>query len=148
MWVPLHWSIYVQNWEFILVDFFLWWTWSILPYPFWLLLVENLFYLILECLLQLVSWDHLLGNLFFSLLILGSFLYAIFWLGCLMFLMISFYSSLYIFDIDSLSDVGLEKIFSQYIVCWFVLWNMFFDLQKISSFMRSHLSILFFPIFY
>ena len=35
------------------------------PYFFLLTLVESLFYYILEWLLQLVSWFHLLGNLFF-----------------------------------------------------------------------------------
>jgi len=49
-----------------------WWIWSVLPYPFWWLLVENWFYSVLEWLLHLASSDHLLGKLFSSLLLWGS----------------------------------------------------------------------------
>ena len=34
-WVPWIWGIDVQNWDFVLVDFFLWWVW-ILPHLFFL----------------------------------------------------------------------------------------------------------------
>jgi hypothetical protein len=54
----------------------------------------------------------------------------------------NFLSSLYIFDISPLSDVGLVKIFSQSVGCHFVLLTMSFALQKLCNFMRSHLSIL------
>ena len=40
---PFIWGIGVQN-RLHLDGFFLWWVWSILPYPFWLLLVESLYY--------------------------------------------------------------------------------------------------------
>jgi hypothetical protein len=50
-------------------------------------------------------------------------------------------NSLYILDISPLSDVGLVKIFSHSVGCCFVLLMVFFALQKLSSFMRSHLSI-------
>jgi hypothetical protein len=50
-------------------------------------------------------------------------------------------SSLYILDISPLSDVGIVKIFSQCVGCQFVLLTMSFTLQKVFSFMRSHLSI-------
>ena len=45
-WVPWIWGIDVQNWDFVLVDFFLWWVW-ILPHLFFLFVVEILFYWIL-----------------------------------------------------------------------------------------------------
>ena len=54
----------------------------------------------------------------------------------------NFLSSLYILDISSLLDVGLVKIFSQSVVCFFVLLRVSFALQKLCNFMRSHLSIL------
>jgi len=54
----------------------------------------------------------------------------------------NFLSSLYIFDISPLSDVGLVKIFSQSVGCHFVLMTVSFALQKLCNFMRSHLSIL------
>ena len=72
-----------------------------------------------------------------QLWILGLVLYPIFWLGCLGFLVINLLSSLYILDISPLSDMGIsEDFFPQ-----FVLLTMSFALQKLSSFMRSHLSI-------
>jgi hypothetical protein len=66
-----------------------------------------------------------------------------FGLGCLGVLVINFLSSLYILDISPLSDVGLVKIFFfQSVGCRFVLLTMSFALQKLSSFKRSHLSIV------
>ena len=54
----------------------------------------------------------------------------------------NFSSSLYILDISTLLDVGLVKIFSQSVGCHFVLLIVSFALQKLFSFMRSHLSIM------
>ena len=51
-------------------------------------------------------------------------------------------SSLYILDISPLSDLGLVKIFSQPVGCLFVLLTVFFALQILGNFMRSHLLIL------
>ena len=51
-------------------------------------------------------------------------------------------SSLYIVDINPLSDVGLVKIFSQFVGRHFVLLTVSFALQRLYNFMRSHLSIL------
>jgi hypothetical protein len=66
-----------------------------------------------------------------------------FLLGCFVFLVINFLSSLYTLDISPLSDVGLVKIFfPQSVGCRFVLLTMSFALQKLFSFMRSHLSVL------
>jgi hypothetical protein len=50
--------------------------------------------------------------------------------------------SLYILDISSLSDVGLVKIVYPSVGCCFFLLTVYFALHKLSSFMRSHLSIL------
>jgi hypothetical protein len=57
-------------------------------------------------------------------------------------LVIILLSSLHILDISPLLDVQLVKIFSQSVNCRFVLLTMSFALQKLYSFMRSHLSIL------
>jgi hypothetical protein len=51
-------------------------------------------------------------------------------------------SSLYILDINPLSDLGLVKILSQYVGGLFVLLTVSFALQKLCNFIRSHLSIL------
>jgi hypothetical protein len=45
-------------------------------------------------------------------------------------------------DTNPLSDLGLLKIFSQSVGCHFVLLTVYFALQKLFNFMRSHLSIL------
>ena len=63
-------------------------------------------------------------------------------IGLFGFLVINFLSSLYILVISPLLDAGLVKIFSQSVGYQFVLLTMSFALQKLSSFMRSHLSIL------
>jgi hypothetical protein len=48
-------------------------------------------------------------------------------------------SSLYILDISLLSDLGLVKILSQSVHGLLVLLTVSFALQKLCSFMRSHL---------
>ena len=48
-------------------------------------------------------------------------------------------SSLHILHISPLSDIELVKIFSHSVCCCFVLLMVFFDLQKLFSFMKSHL---------
>ena len=65
-----------------------------------------------------------------------------FLIGLFGFLGSNFLSSLYILDISPLSDVGLVKIFSQFVSCCFVLLTVSFALQKLYNFMRSHLWIL------
>ena len=63
-------------------------------------------------------------------------------MGLFDFLKSTFLSSLYILDISPLSDLGLVKILSQFVGGLFVLLTVSFALQKLCSFMRSHLSIL------
>ena len=46
----------------------------------------------------------------------------------------NFLSSLYTLDISPLSDVGLVKIFSQFVGCHFVLLTMFFCLTEALQF--------------
>jgi hypothetical protein len=65
-----------------------------------------------------------------------------FLIGLFGFLESNFLSSLYILDISPLSDLGLVKIFSQSVWCLLVLLTVSFALQKLCSFVRSHLSIL------
>jgi hypothetical protein len=54
------------------------------------------------------------------------------------FLESNFLSSLYIFDISSLLDLGLVKIFSQSVGCLFVLLTVSLALKYLCNFMRSH----------
>ena len=54
-------------------------------------------------------------------------------------LVTSFLSSLYILEINSLSDVGLVKIFFQSVCCHLVLLMVSFALWKFLSLRRSHL---------
>ena len=54
----------------------------------------------------------------------------------------NFLSSLYILYIRPLSDVGLLKIFSQFVGWPFALLTVSFALQKLCNYMRSHLLIL------
>ena len=53
-----------------------------------------------------------------------------------------FFSSFYISDISTQSDVVLVKIFVQSLVCLFVLLTVTFSLKKLCNVLRSHLSIL------
>ena len=53
--------------------------------------------------------------------------------------MSNFFNSLYILEIRPLSDVGLVKIFSHSVSCFFVLLTVSFALQKLFSFERSYL---------
>ena len=64
MWVTS--LIIIKNWDNHLVINFLWWVSSFSPCLFWLILTESLRYKILECLLQLAFWVHLLGSLLFQ----------------------------------------------------------------------------------
>jgi hypothetical protein len=65
-----------------------------------------------------------------------------FLIGLFRFLKSNFLNSLYILDISPLPDFGLVKIFSQSVGGLFVLLTVFFTLQKLCNFMRSHLWIL------
>jgi hypothetical protein len=53
----------------------------------------------------------------------------------------NFLTSLYVLDISPISDVRLEKIFSQSVGCYFVLLTASFTWQNFYNFMRSYLSI-------
>jgi hypothetical protein len=63
-------------------------------------------------------------------------------MGIFEFLESSFLSSIYILDINPLSDLGLVKILSQSVGSLFVLLTVSFALQKLINFKRVHLSIL------
>ena len=116
-------------------------------YPFWLVYVEISESFLFAFLESIRTLNMSLG-VFQSfeiphLWILGLALYPIFFLLCCSaFLLINFLSSLYILDISLLLDVGLMKIIFQSVDCWIVLLTVCIALQKLSSFMRSHLSIL------
>jgi len=83
-----------------------------------------------------VIWDSSILNSLFSS-ITPPFL-----LGCLVFWKLTSWV-LYTFWILALYQMwGQWRFLSQSVGCWFVLLTMSFALQKLSSFMRSHLSIL------
>jgi hypothetical protein len=65
-----------------------------------------------------------------------------FLMGLFDFLESTFLSSLYILDINPLSDLGLVKIHSQCAGGLFVFWMVSFALQKLCKFIWSLLSIL------
>ena len=57
------------------------------------------------------------------------------------FLLLSCMSSLYILDVNPLSDIWLANIFSHSIGCLFILLGVSFAVQKLFGFMESHLFI-------
>ena len=63
-------------------------------------------------------------------------------MGLFDFLESYFLSSLYILDISPLSDLGLIKIFSQYVAGLFDLWTVSFALQKLCNFFKKIYFIL------
>ena len=69
---------------------------------------------------------------------------AHFWTGLFVFLILSCMSSLYILEINPLSIDLFANIFSHYEGCLFVLFIVSFAVQKLLSFIRSHLFIFVF----
>ena len=69
---------------------------------------------------------------------------AHFLIGLLGFLLLSFMSTLYILEINPLSVVSFANIFSHCEGCLFVLFMISFAVQKLLSFIRSHLFIFVF----
>ena len=69
---------------------------------------------------------------------------AHFWIGSFVFLILSFMSCLYIFEIDPLSLASFANISSHSECCLFVLFKVSFAVQKLLHFMRSHLFIFYF----
>ena len=81
------------------------------------------------------------GHLYMSL---GKCLFsssAHFLIGLLVILIWSCMSSLYILDINPLSDMSFENVFSYSVGCLFVLLMVSFTVQKFLSLLRSHLLI-------
>ena len=69
---------------------------------------------------------------------------AHFWIGLFVFLILSCMSCLYVLEINPLSVASFENIFSHSEDCLFVLFMVFFAVQKLLSFIRSHLFIFVF----
>jgi hypothetical protein len=67
---------------------------------------------------------------------------SFFSVGLLGLLIFNFLSSKVIFAISFLSDLGLVKIFSHSVGCYFVLLMVSLALQKLFSFTRSHLLVV------
>ena len=66
---------------------------------------------------------------------------AHFWIGLFVYLILSFMSCLYILEINPLSVASFANIFSHSEGCLFVLFMVSFAVQKLLSFIRSHLFI-------
>ena len=60
-------------------------------------------------------------------------------------LLLSCMSSLYILDINSLSDIYFANIFSYSVGCLFILLMIFFFMQKLLSLLYSHLFLFLLP---
>ena len=91
--------------------------------------------------LSCVCWQsvyHLWRNVCWGLL-------PIFGLGCLLFLILSCMSCLYILEMNSLSVVSFANIFYHSEVCLFVLFMVSFAVQNLWSFIRSYLFLFLFP---
>ena len=69
---------------------------------------------------------------------------AHFWVGFFVFLILSCMSCLYILEINPLSVASFAYIFSHSEDCHFVLFMVSFAVQKLLSFIRSHLFIFVF----
>ena len=67
--------------------------------------------------------------------------FANFLIGLFVFLVLSFIISLYIFDINPLSDVSLVNMFSHLVGCLFILLIISYAVQKFFSLMYSYLCI-------
>ena len=64
-----------------------------------------------------------------------------FWLGCL-FLILSCMHCLHILEINPLSIASFKKILSHSVGCLFILFMVFFAMQKLLSLIRFHLFLL------
>ena len=69
---------------------------------------------------------------------------AHFWIGLFVFLILSYMSCLYTLEINPLSIASFANIFSHYEGCLFIFFMVSFAVQKLLSFIRSHLFILVF----
>ena len=69
---------------------------------------------------------------------------AHFLIGLFVFWMLSYMSSLYILDTNSLSDISFANIFYHSVGCLFILLMVSLPTQKLFSFIRSHLFIFVF----
>ena len=68
----------------------------------------------------------------------------IFGLGCLFFVVVELYECLYILEINPLSVDSFANIFSHSEGCLFILFMVSFAVQKLLSFIMSHLFIFVF----
>ena len=69
---------------------------------------------------------------------------AHFLIGLFVFLILHFMSCLYILEISPMSVASFANIFSHSEGCLFILFIVFFAVQKLLSFIRSHLFIFVF----
>ena len=66
---------------------------------------------------------------------------AHFWIRLFIFWLLNYKSSLYILDINPLSNISFANIFSHSVDCPFVLLIASFDVQKLLNLIRFHLFI-------
>ena len=72
---------------------------------------------------------------------------AHFLIGLFVFLMLHYMSCLYILDSNLLLVISFANIFSHSVGCLFILFMVFFAVQRLLSLIRSHLVILAFASF-
>ena len=70
---------------------------------------------------------------------------AHFWIGLFVFLILSYMSCLYILEINPLSVASFANIFSHSKGCLFIFSMVSFAVQKLLTFIRSHLFLFLFP---
>ena len=66
------------------------------------------------------------------------------WIGLFVFLILSCMTCLYILEINALSVASFANIFSHSEGCLFILFMVYFAVQRLLSFIRSHLFIFVF----
>ena len=67
-----------------------------------------------------------------------------FWIGLFVFLILSYMSSLYILEINPLSVASFTNISSHFEGCLFILFMVFFAVQKLLHLIRFHFFIFIF----
>jgi hypothetical protein len=93
--------------------------------------VKDVEHFFMHLLTMYTSFESCLFN-FFLHLVIGLFAHLVF----------NFWSSLYILDINPLSNEYMAKIFFHSVVCFLILILISFSVQKLFNLIQSYLSVL------